>query len=182
MKVRVANSRFLNGLGVFTTKDLNKCEVITKLEYVREVTKEQPLAENEKYEHQTYLPDGRIFLVAEPMRYTNHSCSPNSYLYSVEEQYFIIAKHQIAEGTEITIDYELNAVDGDTWECLCKECFLLVLNFLVIGEATLEAHLITATKSLRGGCASSRLNHGWTDSGTGIYKCTQFTMQLASFK
>lgn len=120
MKVRVANSRFLNGLGVFTTKDLNKCEVIAKLEYVREVTKEQPLAENEKYEHQTYLPDGRIFLVAEPMRYTNHSCSPNSYLYSVEEQYFIIAKHQIAEGTEITIDYELNAVDGDTWECLCR--------------------------------------------------------------
>ena len=109
----------MKGLGVFTGKDVKKYEVIAKLEYEREVTKEQPLAENEKYEHQTYLPDGRIFLVAEPMRYTNHSCSPNSYLYSVEEQYFVIAKEEMAEGTEITIDYELTAVDGDTWECLC---------------------------------------------------------------
>ena len=34
-------------------------------------------------------------------------------------------------------------------------------NFLVVGEAALAADLITAWKSLRGGCASSRPIHGF---------------------
>ena len=38
-------------------------------------------------------------------------------------------------------------------------------DFLAGGEAALAADLITAWKTLRGGCASSRLDHGRTDGG-----------------
>jgi hypothetical protein len=66
-----------------------------------------------------YLPDGTIYLVAEPGCYFNHSCDPNAYLYSADKTYFIIAKRDIQKDEEIKVDYEIFAIDGDTWECKC---------------------------------------------------------------
>ena len=42
---------------------------------------------------------------------------------------------------------------------------LFFLEVLVIREAALAADLITAPKSIQGGCASSRLDHGSTNGG-----------------
>jgi len=42
-------------------------------------------------------------------------------LYSANVKYFIIAKKDIKKEEEITIYYELSAIDGDTWECKCGE-------------------------------------------------------------
>lgn len=120
MKIQIKNTE-LKGLGVFANENITANSVITDIRYVREVTKETPLAEHEKhlYEHQIYLPDGRIFIVDEPECFFNHSCSPNAFLYSANEKYFIIAKNNINKDEEITIDYELSAINGDVWECKC---------------------------------------------------------------
>ncbi len=112
------------GLGIYASQKIAAYEVIAKVDYAREVTPDQPLHEGESYDHQMYLPDGRVFLVAEPICYFNHSCGSNAFLYSADQQYYIISKHTIPADKEITIDYELSAVNGDTWECKCgsKNC------------------------------------------------------------
>lgn len=118
MKVEVGTSGD-KGRGVFAIQDIGACEVVASVRFTREITSEAPLAEGEQYEHQIYLPDGSVHLVAEPMCFTNHSCDPNSYIYSVNRRYFVVAKRRIPSGEGITVDYELTAVDGDTWECKC---------------------------------------------------------------
>ena len=114
------------GLGVYATATIPSNTIITKVHYVREVTAENPLGpdEQELYHHLIYLPNGKIFIVDNPECYINHSCEANAYLYSVYKTYYIISRATIAKGEEITIDYELSAVNGDTWECKCgsKEC------------------------------------------------------------
>ena len=92
MKVAVGHTED-KGRGVFAARAIRAFEAVALVEYVREVTAESPLLECERYEHQIYLPDGRVYLVAEPMCYTNHSCEPNAFIYSaVKERYFVIAK------------------------------------------------------------------------------------------
>jgi len=54
-----------------------------------------------------------------PERYINHSCDPNCYVYSANRQRFVLARHDVAAGEEILVDYSLNAVDGDVWDCCC---------------------------------------------------------------
>ena len=107
------------GRGVFAAQPIDAFEVVAQVDFVREVTAESPLLDGEHYEHQIYLPDGSVHIVAEPMCFTNHSCDPNSFLYSVNRQYFVVAKKAVGVREEITIDYELSAVDGGTWECKC---------------------------------------------------------------
>ncbi|NEQ46982.1 MAG: SET domain-containing protein [Leptolyngbya sp. SIOISBB] len=118
MKV-IAKASPKMGKGVFATSSIKPFEVVASVELVRQVTDSSPLCEGEKYEHQMYLPDGSVHLVAEPMCFTNHSCAPNSFLYSADRQYFVIAKQSIEVDEEVTIDYELFAIEGDTWECQC---------------------------------------------------------------
>lgn len=108
------------GRGIYACQPIAVSDVIARVEYVREVTSQHPLRADERYDHQMYLPDGRIFLVAEPMCYFNHSCQANAFLYSADQRYYILAKRAIAIDEEITIDYELSAIDGDTWECQCS--------------------------------------------------------------
>ena len=107
------------GRGVFAIQDIAAGEVVALVRFAREITPETPLVDGEHYEHQIYLPDGSVHLVTEPMCFTNHSCDPNAYLYSINKRYFVVAKRRIASGEEITVDYELSAVDGDTWACTC---------------------------------------------------------------
>ena len=118
MKVIARNSPKI-GKGVFATRKIKPFEVVASVEFVRQVTDSSPLRESEKYEHQIYLPDGSVYLVAEPVCFTNHSCAPNSFLYSADHHYFVIARQCIETDEEVTIDYELFAIDGDTWECRC---------------------------------------------------------------
>lgn len=109
------------GKGIYAKEFIPANSIIFEMKYIREVTKDKPLdpEKGEAYDHQIYLPDGSIFLVAEPGCYFNHSCDPNAFIFSADKTYFVIAKRDIKKDEEVAVDYELHAIDGDTWECKC---------------------------------------------------------------
>ena len=51
-----------------------------------------------------------------PGRYLNHSCDPNA---GIMNDRVVTALRPIEAGEEITVDYRLNALDGDSWPCSC---------------------------------------------------------------
>ena len=55
--------------------------------------------------------------------FQNHSCDPNTYMiYHSENVYDVVAKRDIAQGEELTVDYESFDVlyeDGTTFHCKC---------------------------------------------------------------
>lgn len=62
----------------------------------------------------------RFAVLLPPGCYLNHSCDPNAMRSGVK----VFAWKLIGAGEEITIDYRLNAFDGDSWPCDCgtKAC------------------------------------------------------------
>ena len=145
MKYHVKNTSS-KGLGIYAKEDIPSNSVITELKYIREVTEETPLSEDEKHlqDHQHYFPDGRVFIVDEPICYFNHCCSPNAFVYSANEKYFIITKKDIKKDEEITIDYELLTTGSDvSWECKCGALNCRGLHkwdfFLLPNETILES-------------------------------------------
>jgi SET domain len=71
----------------------------------------------------------KIVLIGFPDRHVNHSCDPNAYLVYVESSCWLVARRNIAESKEITIDYSINLVNGSTWPCNCgaKRCRRVVV-------------------------------------------------------
>jgi len=57
----------------------------------------------------------RFAVVAPPGCYLNHSCDPNAMRHGVN----VFAWRPVTAGDEITIDYRLNAFEGDSWACAC---------------------------------------------------------------
>ena len=82
----------------------------------------------ERAEHCDY-PDGKTVLIGFPDRHVNHSCDPNAYLVYVEGGCWLVARRDIAQGEEITIDYAINLVNGSAWPCNCgaKRCRRIVV-------------------------------------------------------
>lgn len=66
--------------------------------------------------HMTELGFDRYAVVLPPGAYLNHACDPNAMRRGVT----VFAWRDIAPGDEITIDYRLNAFDGDSWPCACR--------------------------------------------------------------
>ena len=120
MAVEVNKSR-IAGRGIFTTDFIPKNSVILKVKFEREITDDAPIdpQKGEQLEHCHWLPDGRQMLVAEPECYTNSSCSPNAYLYSVNENCYLLAIRDIQNDEEITLCYSLLIAEGDYLECKC---------------------------------------------------------------
>ena len=120
MAIEVRDSK-IAGRGVFTTEAIPQHSVIMKEKYVREVTKDKPIdpEKGEKHEHCHWLPDGRQMLVSEPECYLNSSCSPNTFYYSVNQHFYLLAMRDIQKDEEITLCYELQIVNGEFWECKC---------------------------------------------------------------
>jgi hypothetical protein len=116
------NASLIQGYGAFATTAIRRGSVILQLDDSRIVDSENPLRpENqESLVHLDYLPDGTVVLMRSPECYINHSCQPNSYIYSANQQRFLLAKRDLASGEEVVVDYALNAVDGDWWECRCE--------------------------------------------------------------
>ncbi len=111
----------IQGDGVFTTQPFRQGAVILRLDDSRVVDAIHPLRPEagELEKHRDFLPDGTVVLMRSPESYINHSCDPNSYVYSALQKRFLLAKRDIAAWEEIFIDYALNAVNGDEWECRC---------------------------------------------------------------
>ncbi len=111
----------IHGHGVFALQAISRGTVILRLDDSRVVDSKHPLRPEygEDAIHLDYLPDGSIVLMQSPERFINHSCEPNSYVYSVDRERFLLAMRDVPSGEEILADYSINAVDGDVWECRC---------------------------------------------------------------
>lgn len=110
----------IDGLGVFAVRSLRAGHRITKVNVAREVTPDAPIREDlgERADHCNY-PDGKVVLYGFPDRHLNHSCDPNAYEVFEEGGTYLIARRDIAAGTEITCDYNINIANGTTWPCRC---------------------------------------------------------------
>lgn len=65
--------------------------------------------------HLCELDWDRFAVLGPPGCYLNHSCDPSAMRSGVK----VIAWKPIRAGDEITIDYRLNAFDGNSWLCAC---------------------------------------------------------------
>lgn len=91
------------------------------LDTSRVITEEHPLRpeEGEREDHLAYLAGGEVVLLPEPERHLNHSCDPNAYLHTVDDEVRVVARRAIRAGEEITIDYLINTHGGSSWRCRC---------------------------------------------------------------
>lgn len=110
----------IEGLGLFAARRFRPGEHIRAINVVREVTPDRPLREDlgERADHCDY-PDGRVVLLGYPDRHINHSCDPNAYVLYEPDRSFLVARHDIAAGEEITCDYNMNITGGTSWPCHC---------------------------------------------------------------
>ena len=114
----------IHGLGCYATRPIAEGEWI--VEYVGEYI---DLAEARRRDVQgspCYSPyvlfvDDDLFIDAaghdQPGKYVNHSCAPNSEVRGEGRRAFIVALRDIAEGEEITYDYDFG--EGPTHPCAC---------------------------------------------------------------
>ena len=120
MAIEVRKSK-ISGKGIFSTDFIPRNSVVLKVKFIREITDDKPLdpQKGEQLDHCHWLPDGRQMLVAEPECFTNSSCSPNVFLYSVNENCYLLAMRDIQKDEEITLRYDLLIAEGDYLECQC---------------------------------------------------------------
>jgi hypothetical protein len=110
----------IEGLGLFAARRFGAGDPITRVNVVREITADAPLRAElgEREDHCAY-PDGKVVLWGYPDRHVNHSCDPNAYEVFEGESSYLVARRDIAQGEEITCDYNINISDGTAWPCTC---------------------------------------------------------------
>jgi hypothetical protein len=113
VEVRDAGAR---GKGVFARRAFDEGEFIFRRRHARVVTAAEvsSLSEWERV-HLCELSFDRFAVLEPPGCFLNHSCDPNAMRHGVK----VFAWRPIKAGEEITIDYRLNAFDGDSWPCDC---------------------------------------------------------------
>ena len=113
VEVRDAGAR---GRGVYALRRFVEGEFIFRRRHVRVVSTEQldGVSEWERM-HLCELDFDRFAVLATPGCYLNHSCEPNAMRHGVK----VFAWRPIERDEEVTIDYRLNAFDGDSWPCEC---------------------------------------------------------------
>jgi len=111
----------IEGLGIFAARSFRADERIRQINVVREITPDSPLREElgERADHCDY-PNGKVVLLGSPDRYVNHSCDPSAYVLYEGECCFLMARRHIADGEEITCDYNINITGGTAWPCHCR--------------------------------------------------------------
>ena len=113
VEVRPAGTK---GLGVFARRPFARGEFIFRRRNGRVVDAAGVASlPADDVMHLTELGFDRYAVVLPPGAYVNHSCDPNAMRGGVR----VFAWRDIAAGEEITIDYRLNAFDGDSWTCAC---------------------------------------------------------------
>jgi SET domain-containing protein len=104
------------GRGVFAKRDFAAGEFIFRRRHSK-VVDAAGVARltDEERTHLCELDWHRFAVLLPPGCYLNHSCEPNAMRSGVR----VFAWRAIRAGEEITIDYRLNAFDGDSWPCAC---------------------------------------------------------------
>jgi len=138
VKVRGAGEK---GLGVYAKRDFARGEFIFRRRHGKVVSAAGigGLSREEQM-HLTELGRDRFAVVLPPGAYLNHACDPNAMRSGVR----VFAWRDVRAGEEITIDYRLNAFDGDSWPCACgtTSCTGVVVgSFFALPEARQRAYL-----------------------------------------
>jgi hypothetical protein len=113
VEVRGAGAK---GRGVFARRPFTHGEFIFRRTHAKVVDKRgiASLTADEQM-HLCELDWDRFAVLRPPGAYLNHACDPNAMRSGVK----VFAWRDIAADEEITIDYRLNAFDGDSWPCSC---------------------------------------------------------------
>jgi SET domain-containing protein len=113
VEVRDAGAK---GNGVFARRPFAPGEFIFRRHHTRVVDTAglRTLSHDDRM-HLCELGFDRFAVLGPPGCYLNHSCDPNAMRHGVK----VFAWRSIAAGDEVTIDYRLNAFDGDSWSCAC---------------------------------------------------------------
>jgi uncharacterized protein len=120
IRVYLAEST-IHGTGVFAAVPILPWEIVLRINDSRVVTNDSPLdaKKGEVEHHCDYLAGGKIVLMQPPERFINHSCDPNTYTRTINQDRYAVSLREIKVGDEITYDYCLNS-EGDTaWDCNC---------------------------------------------------------------
>jgi hypothetical protein len=113
VEVRDAGSK---GCGVYARRRFAEGEFIFRRRHSRVLSTDEldDVSEWERM-HLCELGFDRFAVLAAPGCYLNHSCEPNAMRHGVK----VFAWRTIEHDAEVTIDYRLNAFDGDSWPCEC---------------------------------------------------------------
>ena len=104
------------GRGVFARRPFARGEFIFRRRHASVVDARGIAALSaEDRMHLCELDWDRFAVLHPPGCYLNHSCEPNAMRSGTK----VFAWTPIRAGEEITIDYRLNAFDGDSWPCAC---------------------------------------------------------------
>ena len=102
--------------GVFARRDFARGEFIFRRKHGRVVRNSDiPSLSEEDQRHLCELDFKTSAVLRPPGCYLNHSCDPNAMRGGVN----VYAWRDIYTCNEITIDYRLNAHDGERWACSC---------------------------------------------------------------
>ncbi len=119
----------IHGLGVFAGRSFRKDEVVVHWIGAKILAKNQVKKLIKK--EQTYVSaftHGQYILYAEPARFINHSCFPNTHL---DRRWMgDRATRTIHKGEEITSDYGYEMAFGENEPCTCghKNCRRMMKN------------------------------------------------------
>ena len=154
VEVRDAGTK---GNGVFARREFREGEFIFRRRHGQVVDEigMAGLSEEDRM-HLCELDWTRFAVLLPPGCYLNHSCEPNAMRSGVK----VFAWRAIAAGEEITIDYRLNAFDGETWRCACgaKSCSGVVVNsFFALSEAQQKSYLRYSPAFIKRECRRRQL-------------------------
>ena len=108
------------GKGVFARKNFYKGEIIFRNPRGKLVNKKDfTKLSGDDQEHLNEINKTTSEIMKPPGRFVNHSCAPNSIPTEFEENASYVALKDIKKGEEITVDYRINAHDGNIWRCYC---------------------------------------------------------------
>jgi hypothetical protein len=137
------------GKGVFARRDFGEGEFIFRRRHGR-VVDGSGVADLSSVDrmHMCELGWDRFAVLLPPGCYLNHSCEPSAMRKGVK----VFAWRAIARGEEITIDYRLNAFDGESWPCMCGAtgCLGVVVgSFFALPDERQRAYLRYAPDFIR---------------------------------
>ena len=140
------------GKGVFALRAFRRGEFIFRRQHGRVVRNEDlPALSGEDRRHLCELDYRRSAVLLPPGCYLNHSCEPNAMRSGVK----VFAWRRIRAGDEITIDYRLNAFDGQRYPCACGAASCP--GWMVLDFFALRAIAAARVPSLRAGVHPARV-------------------------
>ncbi len=107
----VRKKSIIQGEGIFTNHAIPKGEIFYYVA-VRKVW-HSPRPKSARVGPDIWISDPEV------LNYVNHSCDPNTKL-EIAAQPCLRAKRNIANGEEISCDYNLTELEGERVSCTCK--------------------------------------------------------------